>query len=58
MPKEPHHVVCKEIVIKASQRRTFQAFTEQIDRWWPKAHHIGKSEMQRAALEAREGGRW
>ena len=58
MATEPRHVVCKELVINASQRRTFQAFTEEIDRWWPKSHHIGKSEMQRAVLETKVGGRW
>lgn len=58
MAIEPRRVVCKELVINASQSRAFQAFTEQIDHWWPKAHHIGKSEMKRAVLEAKVGGRW
>jgi len=58
MVNKPHDVVCKELVINASQHRTFQAFTEQIDLWWPKSHHIGKSEMKRAVLETKEGGRW
>lgn len=58
MASQPHHVVCKELMINASQRRTFQAFTEEIDRWWPREHHIGKSEMRRAVLEAKAGGRW
>jgi uncharacterized protein YndB with AHSA1/START domain len=51
-------VVRKELVINASQRRAFQAFTEQMDLWWPRAHHIGKSEMKEAILETKPGGRW
>ena len=51
-------VVRKELVINASQERAFQAFTEQMDLWWPKSHHIGKSEMKETILETRLGGRW
>ena len=39
MVNQSRNVVCKELVIKASQRRAFQAFTEQIDHWWPRSHH-------------------
>jgi uncharacterized protein YndB with AHSA1/START domain len=31
-------VVRKELTINASQRRAFQAFTEQMDLWWPRMH--------------------
>jgi len=48
----------KEVLVKASPQRAFQAFTEKIDRWWPRSHHIGKAEMKEAILETREGGRW
>ena len=51
-------VVRKELMINASQRRAFQAFTEQMDLWWPRSHHIGKSEMKEAVLETKQGGRW
>lgn len=51
-------VVRKELMINASQRRAFRAFTEQMDLWWPKSHHIGKSEMKKAVLEPKQGGRW
>lgn len=50
--------VRKELMINASPRRAFQAFTEQMDLWWPKSHHIGKSEMKKAVLETKQGGRW
>jgi uncharacterized protein YndB with AHSA1/START domain len=32
-------------------------FTEGIDTWWPRTHHIGKSPMKKAIVEGRPGGR-
>jgi uncharacterized protein YndB with AHSA1/START domain len=51
-------VVRKELMINASQRRAFQAFAEQMDLWWPRSYHIGKSEMKEVVLETKQGGRW
>jgi hypothetical protein len=53
-----HDSVRKELMIKASADHAFRTFTEQIDKWWPRSHHIGKAEMKQAVLEPREGGRW
>jgi len=50
--------IVKEIVVAASQRRAFEVFTDRIDAWWPRTHHIGKSPLARAVLEPRAGGRW
>jgi uncharacterized protein YndB with AHSA1/START domain len=50
--------VKKEIVVEAPQERAFRVFTEGIDRWWPRAHRIGKAELKEAVLEPRVGGRW
>jgi uncharacterized protein YndB with AHSA1/START domain len=50
--------VVKEIVVAASQRRAFEVFTDRIDAWWPRTHHVGKSPLARAVLEPRAGGRW
>ena len=50
--------VRKQIVVKASQEKAFRVFTEKIDSWWPRAHHIGKSPLKQVVLEAGAGGRW
>jgi uncharacterized protein YndB with AHSA1/START domain len=50
--------VIKQFVVEASQERAFQVFTDGIDRWWPRAHHIGKSPLKRAVIEPKKGGRW
>lgn len=50
--------VRKELVVRASQDHAFRVFTEGIDRWWPRQHHVGKSPMRRTAIEAFAGGAW
>jgi uncharacterized protein YndB with AHSA1/START domain len=49
--------VRKSIVVKAGMEDAFRIFTEDFDSWWPRSHHIGKSPMQRAIVECRNGGR-
>jgi Activator of Hsp90 ATPase homolog 1-like protein len=51
------HPVRKTITVKASADRAFRVFTEEIDSWWPRTHHIGKSPMTKALMEGRVGGR-
>lgn len=50
--------VKKSISVEASQQRAFRVFTEGMDRWWPRDHHIGTSPMERMVVEPRTGGRW
>jgi uncharacterized protein YndB with AHSA1/START domain len=50
--------VRKQIVVEATRERAFRVFTDGIDRWWPREHHIGKSPLERAVIEPRAGGRW
>ncbi|HET7501743.1 MAG TPA: YciI family protein [Kofleriaceae bacterium] len=50
--------VKKQIVVETSQQRAFRTFTDGIDRWWPREHHIGKSPLERMVVEPRTGGRW
>jgi hypothetical protein len=44
--------VKKQIVVETSQHRAFRTFTDGIDRWWPREHHIGTSPLERAELYA------
>ena len=49
--------VRKTITVRASAEHAFRVFTDGIDRWWPREHHIGKSPMKRILVEPRVGGR-
>lgn len=50
--------VRKTLTVRASPETAFRVFTEDFDRWWPRGHHIGKSELKTAMIEPRAGGRW
>jgi uncharacterized protein YndB with AHSA1/START domain len=50
-------VVRRTITVNATVERAFAVFTEGYDSWWPRTHHIGKSPMEEAVIEARAGGR-
>ena len=49
--------VRKSITVNASVDRAFHVFTSDIDSWWPRTHHIGKSPMTKIIVEGRVGGR-
>jgi len=49
--------VRKTITVKANADRAFRVFTEGLDTWWPRTHHIGKSPMKKAIIEGKAGGR-
>ncbi len=46
------------IEVEAPIEQAFRVFTEGIDSWWPRNHHIGEVAMAAAILEPRAGGRW
>jgi len=48
----------KQIVVAASQEHAFRVFTQNLDAWWPREHHIGKSPMRTSIIEPKQGGRW
>jgi predicted enzyme related to lactoylglutathione lyase/uncharacterized protein YndB with AHSA1/START domain len=50
--------VNKVITVNAPQQRAFDVFTSQMDKWWPRSHHIGGAPMVHSAIEPRVGGRW
>jgi len=50
--------VKKQIVVETSQQRAFRTFTDGMDRWWPREHHIGASPLARMVVEPRVDGRW
>jgi uncharacterized protein YndB with AHSA1/START domain len=50
--------VRREVVVAATPERAFQVFTDGMDRWWPRQHHIGSSPLKREVLEPGVGGRW
>jgi hypothetical protein len=45
-------------LVNAPQEKAFRVFTEKIDAWWPRKHHIGKSPLREVVLESKPGGRW
>jgi uncharacterized protein YndB with AHSA1/START domain len=49
--------VRKSVVVDASAEEAFETFTSDVDSWWPRTHHIGKSPMTRIVIEGRSGGR-
>ena len=55
---EPRRTGAKGSVDQGIVGACVWVFTEQMDQWWPRSHHIGKAEMKKAVLETREGGRW
>lgn len=48
----------KELLVAAAQDTCFKVFTQKMDAWWPKTHHVGKCPMVEMVLEPGEGGRW
>jgi uncharacterized protein YndB with AHSA1/START domain len=49
--------VRRSVIVRARADHAFRVFTEGIDTWWPRSHHIGKSPMKRTIIEGRVGGR-
>ena len=50
--------VRKELLVCAAQDVAFRVFTDDMDTWWPRQHHIGKSPMKRIAIEPYVDGSW
>jgi uncharacterized protein YndB with AHSA1/START domain len=50
--------ISKEVLVNASQKTAFTVFTEKIDSWWPRTHHIGKFPLVESLIEGHANGRW
>src|ERR1700744_4623936 len=48
--------VRKRIRVRTDAAHAFRVFTEEMDTWWPRSHHIGSSPMKRVVVEGRPGG--
>ncbi len=51
-------VVRKSVRVQVPIERAFSVFVEQMETWWPPAHHIGVQPFQAIFVEPRVGGRW
>jgi uncharacterized protein YndB with AHSA1/START domain len=49
--------VRKSITVNAPRDHAFKVWTERFNDWWPKSHHIGAAELDKAVFEWRESGR-
>jgi uncharacterized protein YndB with AHSA1/START domain len=50
--------VRKSIRVGVPAARAFSVFVEQMETWWPPAHHIGDQPFQAIFVEPLKGGRW
>lgn len=50
--------VSKAVTVDVGASRAFEVFTEGMDTWWNRGHHIGTVDVSRFVLEPGVGGRW
>ncbi len=48
----------KELTVDVSQETAFRVFSEKMDLWWPRSHHVGKTPLVKMVLEPKAQGRW
>jgi uncharacterized protein YndB with AHSA1/START domain len=51
-----HTAVGTSIVVDAPVEDAFAVFTEDMDSWWPKEHHVLEAPLARMVFEPRVGG--
>jgi uncharacterized protein YndB with AHSA1/START domain len=49
--------VRRSVTVDADVATAFRIFTDDIDGWWPRSHHIGTSPMKKMLVEPHAGGR-
>jgi len=50
--------VRKTVTVDVPVEKAFRFFTDRIDDWWVRSHHIGSADLERVVMEPRAGGRW
>lgn len=50
--------VFKSVTVGVDAARAFEAFTQQMGRWWKPGHSIGEAPFVDVRIEPFEGGRW
>jgi uncharacterized protein YndB with AHSA1/START domain len=48
--------VRKSVSVRANAAHAFQVFTQGMDSWWPRSHHIGSSPIKRVVVEGGKDG--
>jgi uncharacterized protein YndB with AHSA1/START domain len=46
-----------EISVNVPIETAYQVFTDGIDTWWPRTHHLGNGKLDKEIVEPRVGGR-
>jgi len=49
--------VRRSIEVAAAPERAFAVFTDGLDGWWPRSHHVQAGELARVGIDPHEGGR-
>jgi uncharacterized protein YndB with AHSA1/START domain len=61
-PESPRVSAAPEVrvsrTVAAPLARVFEAFTAEMDAWWPRDHRLGAAERRDVVVEPHEGGRW
>jgi hypothetical protein len=47
----------KSVTVNTGIEHAFSVFTEGIDTWWPRSHHVGESPLATMVIDGRVGGR-
>ena len=50
--------VFKSVTVEVPPERAFEAFTQQMGRWWKPDYSIAENAFVDVRMEPREGGRW
>jgi len=50
--------VTAKVQVPVEPARAFEIFTDEIDRWWPKANTFGEQDAQEVVIEREVRGRW